>query len=318
MNLKIVLISICLSLLQEYGSAAVVISPLALPVVRPIVPIVRPLAPVVIPRPVVINRFGLVGKREANSNFTECIINADEHKLTCTGQHELTCEVKKRLSNLESPMSVIVKDLKIKLAKVKSQNNDILMNIHAEKEVDKKITVEDYTFLNPINNKPIFLSLYSSDNFKNKLGFQFKESDCLKKFNELLNDINMMENFSFQLVIKFENGKPATMETTTITSDDSSTTVATDSTTEAAHDTTTAAATARDAMATTTTTTESVTTHDATTHSGSARDAMTTTTTTEASHDAATHAGSARDAMATTTESVTTHDAITTTAANKI
>jgi hypothetical protein len=137
-----------------------------------------------------------IGKRAAeNMNITECGISTENNKIICAGKHELNCDVSSNFTSL-GQVSFVIKDLA--LEKV-TEEEQTVFHFLAEKEVDKKIVNEDHTFVNPADNKPITLSLYSSEKIDD-LGFRFKEESCFEKFEKIVESVEPKE-IEFQLFI---------------------------------------------------------------------------------------------------------------------
>jgi len=137
-----------------------------------------------------------LGKRAANPNMTECTISTENSKIVCAGMNEFTCDVVSNFTGLGA-ISFVIKDLTlVKLTEM----DEPLYNILAQKEVDHKITTEDFTFVNPATeNKPVILSLYWSEKLTN-LGFRFKESVCWEKFEKMV-EITKPDMLDFELFI---------------------------------------------------------------------------------------------------------------------
>jgi len=141
---------------------------------------------------------GLIGKRAANENATECVITTETNKLTCAGFHEYSCDIVSNFTGLGS-FSFMIKDLE--LSKV-IEMEETVWHFLAEKEVDKKITLEDHTFINPIDSKPVTLALYWSEKILD-LGFRFKELSCWEKFDTMMKTATH-ENLDWSLIISQE------------------------------------------------------------------------------------------------------------------
>jgi len=141
---------------------------------------------------------GLIGKRAANVNATECSIISETSKFTCAGFHEYSCDIVSNFTGLGS-FTFMIKDLE--LSKVVEQEQTVY-HFLAEKEVDKKITLEDFTYLNPVGDKPVTLAMYWSEKVLD-LGFRFKELSCWEKFENMMKTTTT-ENLDFQLIIAQE------------------------------------------------------------------------------------------------------------------
>jgi len=141
---------------------------------------------------------GLIGKRAANENVTECIISTESSKFTCAGFTEYSCDIVSNFTGLGS-FSFMIKDLELSKA---VELDETVYHFLAQKEVDKKISLEDHTFINPIDSKPVTLSLYWSEKVL-ELGFRFKELSCWEKFESMMK-VTKPEELDFSLMISQE------------------------------------------------------------------------------------------------------------------
>jgi hypothetical protein len=141
---------------------------------------------------------GLIGKRAANVNATECTIMSETSKFTCAGFHEYSCDIVSNFTGLGS-FTFMIKDLE--LSKV-VELDETVYHFLAEKEVDKKITLEDHTFINPIDNKAVTLAMYWSEKVLD-LGFRFKELSCWEQFEAMMKTTTV-EDLDFSLIIAQE------------------------------------------------------------------------------------------------------------------
>jgi hypothetical protein len=153
--------------------------------------------PIPVPVPVPVPAPIPFGKRSAETpaNITECGISTENQKIICAGVHELNCDIASNFTGLGS-ISFVIKDL----ALVKLTELEVpVYHFLAEKEVDKKIVNEEHTFINPTDNKPVILSLYSSEKLTD-LGFRFKEQTCWEKFEKIVEGVKP-EEIEFSLFI---------------------------------------------------------------------------------------------------------------------
>jgi len=134
-----------------------------------------------------------IGKRATNDNSTICSFTSEPSKMMCVGLTTLNCDVMHNFTGLGA-FSFIVKDLSLnKIIK----NDETVYEMLALKEIDHKVSVEEFTFVNPNDNKPVVLGLCKSEKLTG-LGFRFKEATCFEKFEKLVED---EKNLEVQLII---------------------------------------------------------------------------------------------------------------------